>query len=130
MAVDKFDVRPGDRRTNLFARCPLTFYFVIAFGGTWIVWSLFVLSQDGAGLLPFRSPTSFMLIMFLGQVARAHFGGVCYDSRYGRKARPSSFSPSNHRMARWDTLVSVGLGWDSGNHDVRHDRPSRNFTLV
>jgi hypothetical protein len=47
---------------------PLTFYFIIAFGGTSIVWSLFVLSQDGAGLLPFRSSTSFMVIMFLGQV--------------------------------------------------------------
>jgi len=30
--------------------------------------SFFVLSQDGAGLMPFRSLTSFMPIMFLGQV--------------------------------------------------------------
>jgi hypothetical protein len=52
----------------LLARYPLTFYFVIAFVGTWIVWSLFVLSQNGAGLLPFRSPMSFMAIMFLGQI--------------------------------------------------------------
>ena len=68
MAIDKSDVQPGEPRTNLLSRYPLTFYFIIALGGTWIVWSLFVLSQDGARLLPFRSPTSFMPIMFLGQV--------------------------------------------------------------
>ena len=68
MAIAKSDVQSGERRASLLARYPLTFYFIIALGGTWIVWSLFVLSQDGARLLPFRSPTSFMRIMFLGQV--------------------------------------------------------------
>ena len=68
MTIAKSGVQRNEPRTNLLARYPLTFYFIIALGGTWIVWSLFVLSQDGAGLLPFRSPTSFMPIMFLGQV--------------------------------------------------------------
>ena len=87
MAIDKSDVQPGQPRTNLLARYPLTFYFIIALGGTWIVWSLFVLSQDGAGSLPFRSPTRI-------------------------------------------SVVSVRLDCDSGNHDARHDRPSRNFVVV
>jgi len=53
---------------GLFARYPLTFYFIIAYVGTWLVWSLFVLSQNGAGLLPFRSPMSYMITIFVGQI--------------------------------------------------------------
>src|SRR4051794_2309316 len=61
---------------------------------------------------------------------RADFGGVCYDRHCRRKTGPASFPPSTHRMARWNTLVCLRLDWNSGNHDARHDRPSRNFTLV
>jgi hypothetical protein len=71
MTIAKSDVQPGEPRASRLARYPLTFTFIIALGGTWIVWSLFVLSQDGAGLMPFRSPMSFMPIMFLG----ARFSG-------------------------------------------------------
>jgi membrane protease YdiL (CAAX protease family) len=52
----------------LLARYPLVFYFIIAYVGTWLVWSLFVLSQNGAGLLPFRSPMSYMITIFVGQI--------------------------------------------------------------
>jgi membrane protease YdiL (CAAX protease family) len=68
MAIVKSDAHSGSARTGLLARYPLTFFFVIAFAGTWLVWSLFVLSQDGARLMPFRSPMTFMAIMCLGQV--------------------------------------------------------------
>jgi len=37
MAIAKSGVQPGERRANLLARYPLTFYFIIALGGTWIV---------------------------------------------------------------------------------------------
>jgi membrane protease YdiL (CAAX protease family) len=69
MAIVKSDVHPRNARTSLLARYPLTVYFIIAFAGTWIVWSLFVLSQNGARLMRFRSPMSFMAIMFLGQIS-------------------------------------------------------------
>ena len=59
MTIVKSDCQPAEPRAGLLARYPLTFYFIIALGGTWIVWSLFVLSQDGAGLMPFRSPMSY-----------------------------------------------------------------------
>lgn len=67
MTVFKSDVHPGHTQTGLLARYPLTFYFIIAFAGTWIVWSFFVFSQNGAGLMPFRSPMSYMLTIFIGQ---------------------------------------------------------------
>jgi len=37
MAIAKSDVQSGERRASLLARYPLTFYFIIALGGTWIV---------------------------------------------------------------------------------------------
>jgi CAAX protease family protein len=67
MANVRSDVHPGNARTGLLARYPLTFYFIIAYAGTWIVWSLFVFSQDGVRLMPFRSPMSYMLTIFIGQ---------------------------------------------------------------
>jgi hypothetical protein len=59
MNINKPSAHPDSPRRALLARYPLTFYFIIAYVGTWLVWSLFVLSQNGAGLLPFRSPMLF-----------------------------------------------------------------------
>jgi uncharacterized protein len=41
---------------GLLARHPLVFFFIIAYAGTWLVELPYVLSEDGAGLLPFSSP--------------------------------------------------------------------------
>jgi uncharacterized protein len=45
--------------SNLISRHPLISYFIIAYAGSWLVDGLFVLSQDGSGLLPYNSPLSF-----------------------------------------------------------------------
>jgi uncharacterized protein len=41
-------------RPGLLARHPLVSFFVMAYAFTWIVWSPWVLGEDGAGLLPVR----------------------------------------------------------------------------
>src|ERR687889_89539 len=41
---------------GLLARHPLVFFFLIAYAGTWLVELPYILSEDGAGLLPFSSP--------------------------------------------------------------------------
>src|ERR687890_1775594 len=41
---------------DLLARHPLVFFFLIAYAGTWLVELPYILSEDGAGLLPFSSP--------------------------------------------------------------------------
>jgi hypothetical protein len=51
---------------DLIRRYPLISYFVIAYGGTWVVWALFVLSRDGSGLLPVHSPASFPVVIGIG----------------------------------------------------------------
>src|SRR3954449_503611 len=38
----------------LLARHPLVFFFVMAFAFSWIVWSPWILSEDGLGLLRYR----------------------------------------------------------------------------
>jgi CAAX protease family protein len=51
---------------DVIRRYPLISYFVIAYAGTWLVWALFVLSQEGSGLLPFHSPASFLVLIGIG----------------------------------------------------------------
>src|SRR5215213_3670140 len=46
--------QPVSARQGLLARHPLVSFFVMAYAFTWIVWSSWVLGQDGAGLLPIK----------------------------------------------------------------------------
>ena len=52
--VDNAAQRPGTPREGLLARYPLISFFVMAFAFSWIAWSPWVLSEDGAGLLPYE----------------------------------------------------------------------------
>jgi uncharacterized protein len=54
--ADNAAQRQGAAREGLLASHPLTFYFVIAYAFSWLVWVPLALSQDGADLLSFRSP--------------------------------------------------------------------------
>jgi membrane protease YdiL (CAAX protease family) len=83
---------------GLFARYPLTFYFITAFVGTWLVWSLFVLSQNGAGLLPFRSPMSYMITIFVGQIFGPTLAAFVMTSVTEGKAGLRRFI---RRIVRW-----------------------------
>ena len=46
--------RPATPRGGLLARHPLISFFVMAFAFSWIVWSPWVLSEDGVGLVPYK----------------------------------------------------------------------------
>jgi len=55
MNKDKPSAQTDIPGKGLFARYPLTFYFIIAYVDTWLVWSLFVLPQNGPVSCRFES---------------------------------------------------------------------------
>ncbi len=46
--------QPSSARQGLLARHPLVSFFVMAYAFSWIVWTPWVLGEDGAGLLPIK----------------------------------------------------------------------------
>jgi uncharacterized protein len=51
---DDASVQPASSQGGLLARHPLISFFVMAFAFSWLVWSPWVLSEEGAGLLSFK----------------------------------------------------------------------------
>jgi CAAX protease family protein len=92
------------RRRALLARYPLTFYFLIAYAFSWLVWVPLALSEDGAGLLPFRSPigvsASVVVASFVGPFLSAFIMTGVTEGREGIG-----------RLLRRCVLWRVGLGW-------------------
>jgi len=58
--------RSASSGPGLLARYPLTSFFVMAFAFSWIAWSPWFLSKDGAGLLPYSSPLINGLVVPVG----------------------------------------------------------------
>ena len=54
MSVGNASARSASPRTSLLARHPLISFFVMAYVFTWIVWSPWVLSEEGVGLLSYE----------------------------------------------------------------------------
>src|SRR5437867_13447409 len=92
------------RRRALLARYPLTFYFLIAYGFSWLVWVPLALSKDGAGLLSFRSPigasASVVVASFVGPFLSAFIMTGITKGKAGIG-----------RLLRRCVLWRVGLWW-------------------
>jgi uncharacterized protein len=54
MSVGNASAQPASPQRSLLARHPLISFFVMAYAFSWIVWSPWVLSEDGVGLLPYQ----------------------------------------------------------------------------
>src|SRR5829696_7723832 len=54
MSVGNASVRPASPQRSLLARHPLISFFVMAYAFSWIVWSPWLLSEEGVGLLPYQ----------------------------------------------------------------------------
>jgi membrane protease YdiL (CAAX protease family) len=96
--------RSGAAPEGLLARHPLLFFFLIAFAGTWLVELPYVLSEDGAGLLPFRLPLPsgimIALSVFLGPFLAAFIMTGVTEGRAGIG-----------RLLRRMVLWRVGIRW-------------------
>src|SRR5215208_7134944 len=89
---------------GLLARHPLSFFFLIAFAFSWIAWAPWVLSEEGAGLLPFSSPllgpVALPIGIFLGPTLAAFIMTGITEGRAGTR-----------RLLRRIVLWRVGLRW-------------------
>jgi CAAX protease family protein len=56
MSADRATASSGAGLRGLLTRHPLVSFFVLAYAGAWLTWLPIVLSEDGAGVLPFSSP--------------------------------------------------------------------------
>ena len=54
MSTAKATSQPASPREGLLARHPLISFFVMAYAFSWIIWSPWVLSEEGVGLLPYE----------------------------------------------------------------------------
>lgn len=54
MSTGSASLQTATPQRSLLARHPLISFFVLAYAFSWIVWSPWVLSEDGVGLLPYR----------------------------------------------------------------------------
>ena len=89
----------------LLARHPLVSFFVLAFAFSWIVWSPWVLSEDGLGLLPYKlgDAASGLLnaaAILLGPTVSAFIMTATTEGRAGIR-----------RLLRRIVLWRVGLRW-------------------
>ena len=88
---------------DLLARHPLVFFFIIAYAGTWLLELPYILSEDGAGLLPFSSPLlkwTSPVTIFTGPFLAAFIMTGVTEGRAGIR-----------RLLRRFVLWRVGLGW-------------------
>lgn len=97
------DRRDGRGLGALIARHPVTSYFVLAYGLSWLVWSQFILSEDGSGWFPFHATWPFMVSVALGTFGPAIAALIVLRIAEGEAA----LLPFLKRMVLW----RVGFGW-------------------
>jgi uncharacterized protein len=97
-------VKSASPYKGLLARHPLVFFFLIAYAFSWVAWSPWVLSEEGAGLLPFSSPllapVALPIGIFLGPTLAAFIMTGITEGRAGTR-----------RLLRRIVLWRVRLRW-------------------
>jgi uncharacterized protein len=96
--------RSASPRQRLLARHPLTSFFVMAFAFSWIAWSPWFLSEDGAGLLPYSSPLTNGLVVPVGILLGPFLSAFIMTGATEGKA-------GIRRLLRRFVLWRVGLRW-------------------
>src|SRR5215212_2496967 len=97
--------QPDAPHQGVLARHPLTFYFLLAYAGTWLVTVPVALSANGIGLLPFGIPEGSVIFVsaawvFLGPTLAALIMTGATEGRAGIR-----------RLLRRYVLWRVGLRW-------------------
>ena len=105
MSVGNTSARPAPPQRSLLARHPLISFFVMAYAFSWIVWSPWVLSEEGVGLLPFElsGAAAGLLNAFAILLGPTLSGFIMTGITEGREGI--------RRLLRRFVLWRVGLRW-------------------
>jgi uncharacterized protein len=96
-------VQSASPSKGLLARHPLVFYFLIAYAFSWLALMPLVLSEDGAGLLSYRSPLGFYATLAIASFGPFLSAFIMTGITEGREGVG--------RLLRRLVLWRVGLGW-------------------
>jgi uncharacterized protein len=96
-------VQSASPSKGLLARHPLVFYFLIAYAFSWLALMPLVLSEDGAGLLSYRSPLGFYATLAIASFGPFLSAFIMTSITEGREGVG--------RLLRRLVLWRVGLGW-------------------
>jgi uncharacterized protein len=105
MSLSDTSARTAPTQSSLLARHPLISFFVMAYAFSWIVWSPWVLGEDGAGLLPIdisQTASGYLnaAAILAGPTLAAFIMTAITEGRAGVR-----------RLLRRIVLWRVGLGW-------------------
>jgi uncharacterized protein len=105
MSVSNTSARPASPQRGLLARHPLISFFVMAYAFSWIVWSPWVLSEEGVGLLPFEISGAALGLLSAAAILLGPTlsGFIMTDVTEGREGI--------RRLLRRIVLWRVGLRW-------------------
>ena len=105
MSVGNASVQPASPQRGVLARHPLISFFVMAYAFSWIVWSPWVLSEEGVGLLPFElGGAASGLLNAAAILAGPTLAGLIMT---GITEGREGIRRLLHRIVLW----RVGLGW-------------------
>jgi membrane protease YdiL (CAAX protease family) len=105
MTSSEAGTRSGDARFGVLTRHPLVFFFLIAYGASWLVELPVVLSRTGTGLLPYTLPKAVVIAL----VAAATFTGPTLSAFVMARVTEGRDGPK--RLLRRYVLWRVKLRW-------------------
>ena len=90
---------------SALARRPLLSYFLLAYLGTWLVFTPLLLSQDGLGLLPYQLPEPVVFLLFFGSTFTGPLLAALLVTR--QESGKEGVRQLLKRIVRW----RVGVQW-------------------
>jgi membrane protease YdiL (CAAX protease family) len=105
------NTNPHPKQTGvrgLARRHPLTIFFVLAYGLSWLAWTPYVLSSSGLGVIPLRIPEVLGSSQIIGMLPGAYLGPITAAFLVTAAAEGrGGLRHWAHRLVRW----RVGWRW-------------------
>jgi hypothetical protein len=108
----------------LLARHPLVFYFIIAYAFSWLAWMPLVLSEDGAGILSYRSPIGFYATLAIASFVGPSLSAFIMTSITEGRIGIGRFTAPAGAVAGGASVVPVRPHRPPRDHGAQRDLPA------